>query len=116
MYGIEYLMASECRRTNDGDNYYTIVYRMDSLTRASQIAVLENISITPRTPRKGEIVTVSLNDAVQTEGVEGMTFTAANGNFIFLPRPLNSTGIMKITGILITEGGYLLDMFTFRGY
>lgn len=68
--GKRYIMADYCTGPNDSyeASRYAIVYRMDSMTRATQVAVLENISIAPRTPRKGENVTVSLNDAVQAEG------------------------------------------------
>ncbi|MDE6577426.1 MAG: hypothetical protein K2J82_05955 [Muribaculaceae bacterium] len=68
--GTQYIMVGNCSRPNDtsDNNYYTIVYRLDALTRATQIALLENTRISPRTPRQGETVTVSLNDDIKSKG------------------------------------------------
>ncbi len=70
MNGTKYIMVGNCNRLNDSSDYnsYTVVYKLDSLTRATQIALLENTQISPRTPRQGEIVTVSLKDAIQSKG------------------------------------------------
>ncbi|MDE6299281.1 MAG: T9SS type A sorting domain-containing protein [Muribaculaceae bacterium] len=68
--GTKYILVGGCSRLNDTsyNTEYTVVYNLDTLSRATQIALLENIHISPRTPRKGETVTVSLNDEGQSEG------------------------------------------------
>lgn len=57
-----------CPVINDDNEYYYVVYRLDDRSNLTMVATTPASKIAPRAPRRGENVTVTLNEKVAAAG------------------------------------------------
>ncbi len=103
--------AIECEgRYGNSDNGWLVVYRLDSNNNVSFVTAAPTANISPRNPKRGEKVTVSLDSAVGTEGAMVQVVSASGQTMLSTKVPAGQSQL-DINTSGFSQGIYVVNVF-----
>ncbi len=97
--------------TEYGLDYFTAIYRLDENNKVSQIAIAPSTRISPRTPRQGEIVTVTF-DENYTSSPKNINIVSASGQNVFKTKLPAGQSSIDLDTSRLNQGMYIVTVST----
>ena len=107
-----YIMVSvrKERPGENGSDHFTIVYRLDNDAKITQVAIAPSTKISPRSPKRGEQVTVTLDTPAGMEGCRVQVISTSGQTMLSTKIPAGQSHF-DIDTSGFSQGMYIVNVY-----